>query len=80
MTVIERCEYCRRQIMAHADDQQDWLPWLAEHDGLLVGAGILQKAQCCSLFQTEDRLRIWFDRGMDDGRVLTGLDAQEQEA
>ena len=70
MTLADRVAYCRQQI-AKADD--DWEVWLAEQDGLLVATGQLFEIECRNAYVTDDRLRMWFERGREDGRVLARM-------
>lgn len=78
MTIQDRVAYCRRQIADHAMSDHDWPAWLAEHDGLLVGAGMLAVSQCLNTYVAHDRLMMWFQRGVEDGRVLRGLEQSQK--
>ena len=74
MTLAERVQYCRRQIAAHAMSDHDWPVWLAEHDGLCIGGGLVSEWDCRNAYLTDARLRLWFERGLEDGRVLRSLE------
>ena len=52
----------------------DWPAWLAEHDGLCIGGGLVSEWDCRNAYLTDARLRLWFERGLEDGRVLQALE------
>ena len=74
MTLAERVQYCRRQIADHAMSDADWPAWLAEHDGLLVGAGLLEEQTPQMGYCLDERLLLWFLRGVEDGRLLQAIE------
>ena len=74
MTLATRLAYCRRQMADHAMSEANWTAWLAEHDGLLVGAGLMGVAECSTRDQTDARLLRWFERGVEDGRLLQAIE------
>ena len=78
MTLAERVQYCRRQIAAHAMNDHEWPAWLAEHDGLKVGAGLLEEVRCPAAYSQDARLQQWFQRGVEDGRVLRSLEESQK--
>ena len=73
MTLQDRRAYCRRQYMHQATSQEDGACWLAEYEGLLIGAG-LSTAQAIGWPTHTARLRLWYLRGVEDGRVLRALE------
>lgn len=78
MTLAARLQYCRRQLMDPLTPPEDLAAWLAEHDGLMVGAGWMKEVDCREASVTDERLRRWFDRGREDGRVLADLEDHQK--
>ena len=78
MKLSDRLAYCRRQIADHAMSDHDWPAWLAEHDGLKVGAGLLEEVRCPAAYSQDARLQQWFQRGVEDGRVLRSLEESQK--
>lgn len=70
MTLNDRLAYCRRQYAKQATDRA---VWLAEYEGLLIGAG-RTTATAIGWPADNERLLLWYLRGVEDGRVLRALE------
>ena len=72
MTVADRIFYCRNRLVDPAIALEDLAAWLAEHDGLMVGAEYITELE--GLYVSDERLQMWFRRGVEDGQVLKSLE------
>lgn len=75
MTLRARVEYCRRRLVDPRTPAEDLAVWLAEYDGLRVGAGVLADLDCPDAYLTDGRLRERFEQAREDGYLLSLLEA-----
>lgn len=78
MTLAARIRYCRLRLIDPRTPVQDLAAWLAEHDGLMIEAGWMSELPDPAGAITDARIRLWFDRGREDGQMLRTLEITEE--
>ena len=74
MTLAQRIAACRTQGAQCAPEER--LRWEAELRGLLIGGG-LGPAQGMAF--AESQMQDWFERGLEDSRILKLLEAVNEK-